>query len=221
MRLACLFSGGKDSAFAAHSAILAGHEVACLITASPGSPDDPLLHHPNTRWAALQAEAAGIPHVAGAGGGPEALESLLGSAAEEFGIGGLVHGGIRSGYQRRVFSELCSRLGLVPVSPLWGSDAMAHMRGLVEGGFRFVVTSVSAGGLDGSWLGREVSAADVERLGRLGARHGFSPDFEGGEAETFVTGCPLFARRVEITGARSEWDGYRGIFEITGARLGG
>ncbi|MGI0036374.1 MAG: diphthine--ammonia ligase, partial [Nitrososphaera sp.] len=45
-------------------------------------------------------------------------------------------------------------------------------------------------------------------------RYGFNLAFEGGEAETLVTDCPLFIKRLEIKRADAHWDGQRGIFEI-------
>ena len=38
-------------------------------------------------------------------------------------------------------------------------------------------------------------------------------------AETFVTNCPLFKKPLFIQDSRTEWDGYRGRFEILEAKL--
>ena len=50
-------------------------------------------------------------------------------------------------------------------------------------------------------------------------KFGFNLNFEGGEAETFVTNCPLFKKPLFIQDSRTEWDGYRGRFEILEAKL--
>ena len=50
MKLACLFSGGKDSTYAIHLVKNQGHEVTCLLSVFPKSDESHLLHHPNLKW---------------------------------------------------------------------------------------------------------------------------------------------------------------------------
>ena len=54
---------------------------------------------------------------------------------------------------------------------------------------------------------------------KLQKKFRFNLNFEGGEAETFVTNCPLFEKRLLIQDSITEWDGYRGRFEILEAKL--
>ena len=173
----------------------------------------------------LQARLMGIPQVVVRAGSDKTEEELvelkkaLRSAAERFGIEGVVHGGIRSVFQKKNFEAACSELGLAVVAPLWGVDEAEYLREIVRSGFRFIVTSVTAQGLDDSWLGREITEDDAEKLIETSSKFGLNASFEGGEAETFVTACPLFAGRIRITKARKTWDGYRGRFEISDAVL--
>ena len=51
MRVACLFSGGKDSVFALYKAVQAGHKVSCLITIKPKRNDSYMFHLPNIEFA--------------------------------------------------------------------------------------------------------------------------------------------------------------------------
>ena len=223
MRLAALFSGGKDSTYSVYSAQRMGHEIRCLVTAAPASEDSMLLHHPNTHVTRLQAEAMGIPHVyvttpSEIGMEMAALHAALDGVRREHGVDGLVHGGILSRFQLDAFRRICDRLGLDLVSPVWHRDQAEYMRELVESGFRFIVTSVSSGGLTDFWLGREITAKNLPLLEDLSRRFGFNLSFEGGEAETLVTDCPLFAAPLLVSGS-THWDGYRGRFEIEEARL--
>ena len=57
-----LFSGGKDSAYAAWLASKKD-ELACLVTLLPQSDMSYMFHFPNLRWTALQAEAMGVPQL--------------------------------------------------------------------------------------------------------------------------------------------------------------
>ena len=225
MNLASLFSGGKDSTYAIHLAQGLGHTVTCLLSISPRSAESHLLHHPNMKWTKLQSESMGIPQLVATcdsydvGAELSVLHNLLEDAKERFDIQGLVHGGIKSRFQRDKFEYVCSKLNLVPVSPLWDNPSpLEYMSTLVES-FDFIVTSVSSDGLDDFWLGRTITADDVLALSELSQKFGFNLDFEGGEAETFVVDCPLFANPIEVTQSRKIWDGYRGRFEIEEAKI--
>ncbi|MDD9826105.1 MAG: diphthine--ammonia ligase [Thaumarchaeota archaeon] len=219
MRLAALVSGGKDGAYAAHVARMAGHEIACAVTALPASAEDMLWHHPNARHAALHARAMGVPLVEFGPSGGAGLAGALREAAREHGVEGVVHGGLASAHQRDAFGAAASAAGMRAIAPLWGRGGVAYLREVIGAGFRFVVVSVSAGGLGPEWLGAEVTRERAEGIGRLAAEFGFEASFEGGEAETFVVSCPLYSRDVEIRRARASWDGYRGSLEIEDAAL--
>ena len=47
MKLAALFSGGKDSTYAIYDAKKSGHEIVVLFTIQPKSDESHLLHFPN------------------------------------------------------------------------------------------------------------------------------------------------------------------------------
>lgn len=223
MKIAALVSGGKDGLYAAHLARLAGHQLACTATLEPASDGSHLLHEPGTRVTALQSESMGVAHLrarSGEGTGAEsaALAGLLARASSEFGAEGMVHGGIVSRFQRDAFASAARGAGLAVLAPLWGADQRTHMENLLRDRFEFAVVSVGSAGLGPEWLGRTVTRGDADVLRDLAGKHSFNPAFEGGEAETLVLCCPMFSRRVEIEG-RPEWDGCRGRFEISGARL--
>ena len=63
MKLAALFSGGKDSTYSIYKARQMGHDVKCLITLFPKSPNSHLLHFPNIQLTELQSETMNIPHI--------------------------------------------------------------------------------------------------------------------------------------------------------------
>ncbi len=225
MKLASLFTGGKDSVYAIHLARRQGHDVACLLTVLPESEDSHLLHHPSLSWTRLQAESMNMPQMCARSASVqtdaevEALGGLLEDAKAMFGIQGVVHGGIMSRFQREKFESLCRNHNLSLVSPVWGIPPERYMRDLLDSDLVFIITAVSSDGLDDDWLGRTISGPDIALLADLSKRFGFNMNFEGGEAETFVTDCPLFSHPVRINHAQKIWDGYRGRFEIADAEL--
>ena len=225
MKLACLFSGGKDSTYAIHLAKKQGHEVVCLLTIFPKSEESHLLHHPNLKWTKLQSESMNIPQLTIHSSSDETkdeiigMEKLLQIAKEEFHIDGLVHGGIRSKFQKEKFETLCLKLNLVSISPLWETNPKEYMSELLDSNFHFMMITVSSDGLDEQWLGKLISKSDIEVLHNLSDKFGFNLNFEGGESETFVISCPLFSHSIKINQFTKIWDGYRGRFEIVDAEL--
>ena len=225
MNLGSLFSGGKDSTYAIYIAQKQGHQVTCLLSIFPKSEESHLLHHPNLQWTKLQSESMKIPQLTVHSNSDEtddeliALETLLQNAKEQFNIEGLVHGGIKSQFQKEKFETLCSKLNLIAVAPLWHTEPEQYMNDLLDSNFDFIMTTVSSDGLDDTWLGKSISKSDIDTLSRLSEKFGFNLNFEGGEAETFVINCPLFSNSIKINQTKKTWDGYRGRFEIVGAEL--
>ena len=225
MNLGSLFSGGKDSTYAIYIAQKQGHQVTCLLSIFPKSEESHLLHHPNLQWTKLQSESMKIPQLTVHSDSDEtddeliALETLLQNAKEKFNIEGLVHGGIKSQFQKDKFETLCSKLDLIAVAPLWNTEPKQYMNDLLDSNFDFIMTTVSSDGLDDTWLGKSISKSDINTLSHLSKKFGFNLNFEGGEAETFVINCPLFSNSIKINQTKKTWDGYRGRFEIVDAEL--
>ena len=225
MKLACLFSGGKDSTYAIHLAKKQGHDVVCLLSIFTKSEESHLLHHPNLKWTKLQSESMKIPQLTIISNSDETedeliiIEKLLQNAKEQFQIDGLVHGGIKSKFQKEKFETLCLKLNLVSIAPLWETNPKEYMNQLLDSNFHFMMVTVSSDGLDEQWLGKLISKSDIEVLNNLSDKFGFNLNFEGGESETFVIDCPLFSNPIKINEFTKNWDGYRGRFEIVDAEL--
>jgi ABC transporter with metal-binding/Fe-S-binding domain ATP-binding protein len=225
VRLAALFSGGKDSTFAIYKAREAGHEVACLITMHPAGDDSALFHYPNSRVTKHLAQAMGIPvldfEIAGSSkeAESEALAQAVAKAKSVYNIEGLLSGGIASVFQKTAFEQACKEHGIKPLAPLWGAEPEKYMNELLDNGFSIMIVGVSAMGLDKEWLGRIIDKEALVRLAQLSKKHGFNLTFEGGEAETLVLDCPLYSKKLKITRSRTRWDGQRGMFEILEAEL--
>ena len=225
MKLAALFSGGKDSTYSIHLAKHQGHEVKCLLSVFPKSEESHLLHYPNLKWSGLQSESMKIPQITIESSSDETstelemMKKILVRAKDEYHIEGMIHGGIKSRFQKDNFENLCNKLNLKSISPLWDTEPKKYMNDLVSSNFVFIITSVSSDGLDDFWLGKKIGKDELERLQTLSEKFEFNLNFEGGEAETFVLNCPLFSHPIEIVDGKKIWDGYRGRFEIVDARL--
>ena len=224
MKAGVLFSGGKDSTYAAYLAKQKGDELLCLITLSPERSDSYMFHYPNIRWTALQAQAMRLPQVRLETKGVKEdelvdLSDAIKVAKRDYSIEGVYTGALASVYQKSRVERICDELGVKAVSPLWHIDQVAHLTNVVANGFEVIMTGVAALGLDESWLGRPLDEEAIRDLAALQKRYGVNPGLEGGEGETFVLDCPLFDRRVEVVSSRKHWKGDAGYLEILDARL--
>jgi len=225
MKLAALFSGGKDSTYAIFIAKKLGHTVDVLLTLNPHSEESHLLHYPNIEFTHLQAESMKIPQITEKALSSESeneikkLNSIVLTAIEKYSIEGIVHGGILSEFQKDNFSLVCEKNHLKVISPLWNKEPTSYMQELLDNNFEYIMTTVSSDGLDDSWLGKKIDENALNELKNLQEKFSFNLNFEGGEAETFVINCPLFEKPLKIQNSNTEWDGYRGRFEILEAKL--
>src|SRR2546428_9233167 len=152
VRVAALYSGGKDSTYAVHVAQQRGWEVTRLVSILPEDPASMLYHVPDLHVVPLLAEAMGIPLIterAGAGEGEE-LEALR-RALSRADADGVVVGAIASDYQHSRVNAVAHELGLRVFAPLWrggeGGGPRGHPPGGGEGG-------VDAGARRRDWGGR-------------------------------------------------------------------
>lgn len=224
MKVAVLFSGGKDSTLALYEAIKDGHEICCLVSVIPKNPESYMFHYPNIELTKLQARALGLKIVTKESGGKKEselsdLEGALRSVKREHKIEGVVVGAIASVYQHSRVEKICKRLGLRAVAPLWRKDPEELWESLLGYRFRVIITAVACEGLDESWLGREIDKRNIGRLISLSKKHRFHACGEGGEFETFVIDGPIFKKEISIRQAKSVWEYNSGFYVIEKAEL--
>lgn len=220
MRVAALFSGGKDSTYAAYVAGQRGWDVTHLISILPEDHDSMLFHVPNVHMTGLLADAMALPRLTeSATTGERGELDALRRAFRRYDGDGIVVGAIASDYQHDRMNRIADETGLRVFAPLWRHDPRRLIRDYLAAGFEIVFSSVSAEGLDASWLGRRWDERTIEDLLKLDTERGVHPCGEGGEFETLVLDAPLFRRRVEIVRAESQWTGTAGVWRVLEARL--
>jgi len=223
MRLAVLFSGGKDSTLALLKAS-EKEEVVCLISMISKNKESYMFHTPNIGITKLQAEALGLPLIQKLTEGvkEEELEDLrkaLEQAKRRFSIEGVVTGAVESVYQAERIQRICHELDLWCFNPLWKRDQQELLEEIIKKGFRAIISGVFAYPLDKSWLGKEIDEELTGKLVRLQKEYGISPSGEGGEIETTVLDAPLFRERIRVLDFAVEESGNSGVFVIKKARL--
>jgi len=218
MKVAVLYSGGKDSNAALHWAREGGHVIDSLVCVIPESPDSFMYHVPGTEIADLFPEALGERLVKV----PAPLHDELRPLREALGalrLEGVVTGAVRSEFQKLRIDRTCAALGLEHLAPLWHADPEEHLRALLAAGFEIIFTGVAAEGLDEGWLGRRLDAGALVELLRLRDRFGLNLEGEGGEYETLVLSGPTHKKRIVLDAFTKEWRRDSGRLRIQKAHL--
>jgi ABC transporter with metal-binding/Fe-S-binding domain ATP-binding protein len=205
VNLASLFSGGKDSTFAMYLMEQQGHTVDYLVSIIPSNPDSWLFHTPNLHLLPLQARAMEKSLVSIESDGTEegdlfAMKEIL----SDLEVDGVVTGAIASDYQWDRINGVCEDLGIRVFSPLWRKDEVMVLREEINAGIRSIIVSVSAEGLESSYLGKEISNDLANSLLALRNRYGVNVSGEGGEYETFVIDSPLHRASIKLLDVTTE-----------------
>ena len=207
MKVAVLFSGGKDSVFAAFACQSAGWE-AHLLTILP-SENSTMFHHPNLRWCKKQAQAMGLPltSVKAKGATEEDELSAMKVALKRLKVDGVASGAIESEYQKERVDRIAHELSIRSFSPIWrtGTALLDEQCEYLE----TYLVAVAAEGLAPDMLMGRFDAKFVRRLKSL--RIPVSPHLEGGEGETFVANAPFFKKGLKI----KKWEKHGSSAEIT------
>jgi ABC transporter with metal-binding/Fe-S-binding domain ATP-binding protein len=223
LKVGVLFSGGKDSTFAAYLA-KQRDRLECLVTISPLRNDSYMFHYPNILWTKLQAEAMNLPQVFVYTEGLQEKELLdlktaIAIARDTYRIEGLYIGALASLYQKSRVERICSALKVKCISPLWMIDPELHLKNLIKQKFSVIVTGVAAWGFDESWLGRVIDDNTIKELKALNKKYKIHIAFEGGEGETFTLDCPIFERKIELLSTEKHWHRDSGYLQIKEAKL--
>ena len=220
MRLASLYSGGKDSTFATYLMEQQGHTVEQLVGIIPADRYSWVFHTPNLHLLPLMAEAMGKRLVTSNSLGTEQSDlDALRRALEPLEIDGVITGAIASDYQWDRINSICEELGLRTFSPMWRKSQRMLMEDLLDAEIRFLIVGAFAEGLDRSWLGREVNRDALEELEILADLHGINLSGEGGEYESLVLSSPLHKYGIEIDEFEIEWKRDAGRLTVISASL--
>jgi len=210
MKAAVLFSGGKDSTMATYKAIERGWKVEYLVSMISDNPESYMFHTSNIHLTELAAQSMDIPLLRYTTHGIKEKElddlKIVLTDLKNEGVEAIFSGALHSSYQKSRIDKLCQDLSLESIAPLWHKDPYKYMEELIELNFETILVSVSAAGLDESWLGRKIDSELLDELITIHEKYGIHLAFEGGEAETLVLDCPLFKKRIKIQESEKVWD---------------
>lgn len=215
MKLGILFSGGKDSTYAAFLAKQQGHELTCLMTIHSENKYSYMFHTPSIKKTKEQAKAMNLPLIVDKTKGEKELElidleRIISKAIKKYKIEGIATGALHSDYQATRIQKICDKLNIKCINPLWHKNEIEYLKELINNNFKIIIIGIAAYPLDKSWLGRIINKSFIDEVKILKEKYNIHPAGEGGEFESFVLDCPLFKKALKlkkskITGKDNAW----------------
>ncbi len=218
MKLAALFSGGKDSCLAMHH-LIKKHEIVCLITMISKNDESYMFHVPNIEFAEVQAESIGLPIILKKTPGVKEeelaeLEKAIIEAKEKYQIKGIITGAIRSVYQASRIQKICDELEIKCFNPLWMRDQTEILRELIKLDFKVIISGVFAYGFGKEFLGKIIDEEMIAKLLEIKEKYKINEAGEGGEVETTVLDAPFFKKEIIVKDATTTYGKYAGTYII-------
>tara|TARA_Y100000310_G_scaffold77162_1_gene73732 strand:- start:15269 stop:15943 length:675 start_codon:yes stop_codon:yes gene_type:complete len=206
-KLGVLFSGGKDSTYAAYLAKKNGCELTCLISILSENKESFMFHTPSIEKTKFQAKAMNIPLIFQKTKGKKEeelkdLEKAIKKAKEKYKIEGIVTGAVESVYQASRVQKICDKLKLECFNPLWQKNQFEVLDDLIKNKFEVIITGVFAYPLNKSWLGKKINKKFIQEIKELNEKYKINPAGEGGEFESFVLNCTLFKKPLNIKNSK-------------------
>lgn len=213
MKFVGLLSGGKDSLFAVGKAIAQGHKLVCtanlynsqeldsfmfqtvgtvMVPAISNSLKVPLV----TRELTGKSLCKNLTYSLTQQDEVEDLYELLLEAKLQFPeINAVVSGAVMSEYQRIRVEDVCTRLGLTSISPLWRYNQKELLNQMKQQGYEAAIIKISSMGLQEKHLGSQVSDL-IEYFESLHKKFNFNVAGEGGEYETLILDSPIMSKKI-------------------------
>ncbi|MFW6117477.1 MAG: diphthine--ammonia ligase [Thermoproteota archaeon] len=191
MKAVGLFSGGKDSLYAIHLVEKQGIHVDFLLSIIPSLPR-PSPHGENMESLKVLAESTGKPlkivdfHREGA-----FIDVLKGLEVDA-----LVAGDVSVEAHVSGLRDICGKVGLKLLEPLYRRDTSEVFHEIFSLGFKALITGVKLERLSENWLGFIISKKTSDTfLSKIGD---VDPLGENGEFHTLVLDCPLYSRPFKV-----------------------
>jgi ABC transporter with metal-binding/Fe-S-binding domain ATP-binding protein len=214
-KLGILFSGGKDSMYAAWLAKKEGYKISCLISIVSENEESYMFHTPSIRRVEEQAKSMGIHLIIVKTKGKKEkelidLEKSIKLAIKDYDIEGVISGAVESVYQASRIEKICNKLKIACFNPLWQKNQLELLEDLIKNGFEVIVVGVFAYPFDEKWLGRKIDVKFINEIKKLQEKYKINVAGEGGEFESFVLNCSLFKKKLiikdkKIKGSKNSW----------------
>ncbi|CAG2120905.1 unnamed protein product [Medioppia subpectinata] len=125
----------------------------------------------------------------------EDLFHLLADIKKEVPFEGISVGAILSTYQKLRVENVCQRLGVEMLAPIWAKEQTQLLKDMIDSQMNAIIVKVAVIGLDATHLSKPIDQM-LPILEALNQKYGINVCGEGGEYETITLDCPLFKKKI-------------------------
>lgn len=213
MKYLALVSGGKDSVYSIQCLQRGGHELVCLLYMKNDDKyqDSYMYQTIGSEVAQLLGECLDVPiftyktecrsinqdlvYKRESGDEVEDLYDAISMAKRQIHFEGVCSGAILSQYQKNRVEDVCRRLCLQSLAPLWKAPQKELLMNMILEGMDARVVKIAS-----SFMGKECINMSLTELFQYLEGNSIEMNFcgEGGEYETVVLDCPLFKKRIVL-----------------------
>ncbi|MFC1769210.1 diphthine--ammonia ligase [Nanoarchaeota archaeon] len=201
MKVAILFSGGKDSTFAVDFAKEKGWDIEYLLSVKPTRTDCFLFHFATVEMTKELSNILGLKHIYTTCdvADPAKEAQIVKEIVEKNPVDAVVLGG--TGLQMTQIKSIQDALRPLGIEVFAAHAGLEHddvMREMLKNGYRFMITQVASYGLNKDWLGRVLDNDSMKELFDRAEIYGFHNGGEGGYYDTLAIDGPIFSKRLEV-----------------------
>ena len=197
MKVAVLFSGDAASVYSLHLAREVGLEVRYLVTAR--DPQSPRIYRSlDLDLTRLSARSLAIPLIEFVADSEGDISSLI-QALRDLDIDGLCDGAVRSNRRRNRLLDVCQKLEIQLILPLWHKDPSEILANMVEEGFEIMIVKLKSDRLDESWHGQVLDGENRDEFLQACDESEIDPMGESGEFETIILAGPNMQSRIGVS----------------------
>ena len=195
-RIACSWSGGKDSCFALMQEIDKGSELHVLVNMMNENGVISRSHGLPLVLLQQQAETMSVPLIAIPTSWNDYEFNFTNTLLEiknRFDVRSMVFGDIDLQAHRDWEEKVCSNAGLSASLPLWKQDRKQLIQDMLLAGIQTVIVSCN-NILGEEFLGQMITESLILKLENAGV----DVCGENGEFHTLVVDCPLFRNKIQL-----------------------
>jgi uncharacterized protein (TIGR00290 family) len=196
IRIACSWSGGKDSCYALGMRLKEGAMLKALVNMMNENGKISRSHGLPLSVLQQQADAIGVPLLTTATSWNEYEKhfvSTINSIVDQYGVEEMVFGDIDLQEHRDWEEMVCAKAGIKACLPIWKQDRRQLVENMISGGIEAVIVSCNEM-LGSEFLGKQIT-------------YDFLPEFESkgvdvcgenGEYHTVVVNAPFFKQPINL-----------------------
>ncbi len=223
MKVAIMYSGGKDSTYAIEYAQQQGWDIQYLLSVKPTRTDCYLFHFATVEYTPMLAKVLGYKHIllSCSVADPQLEANIVRDAVlKQEKVDAVILGGIGlQETQLRTLQETLLPEGIEVFAAHAGDDHAMLVENMLSKGYKIMITQFASDGLK-SWLGKHITQENFSQLKADAVKYGFHIGFEGGYADTLVVDGPIFKQKLDILSFDKVFESeYAGHVKVTDAVL--